>query len=174
MTFSAGLCAVALLGTAALVAVMPRVEHVWSEERVWEEGSIYRRLHFTVSGHRATRGNAPTPLNGELTADLFLKSGDVLTLEVSSPSLRYRIVDTAGRDAVPPSADGAFDESAVLRWMAAAGVDPANAHVRAGRRRLLADQPDAGPGSAGVAGTGRRSRQAARPFAARWPGRPIR
>jgi hypothetical protein len=70
-------------------------------------------------------------LEGELTADLFLMNGEVVTLEVQIPSLRYRVIDTAGREVVPPSAEGALDESAVVRWIAAAGLDPADRDVRA-------------------------------------------
>jgi len=117
--FSAALGVVALAGTAIGVQAMPRTQYVAAEASFWQSGKGYRLVMFAVNGRRIMRGAERGPLEGELTADLFLTNGEVLTLEVQSPSRRYRVIDTAGREVVPLSADGAFNESAVLQWTAA-------------------------------------------------------
>jgi hypothetical protein len=127
VVFSAVLCVVALVGTGIIVSRLPQVTSISAESSVWPSGESFERMDFLANGQRT---GDKGPLQGELEGDLFLRSGEVVTLEVQSPSLRYKVIDAAGRDAVPLSAASAFDESAVMRWLSAGGLDPADPLVR--------------------------------------------
>ena len=120
--FSAVLCAAALLAAAVLDLSLPRVEYVNEDASVWLSDQPYRLIEFSAAGYRSAENPQPRPLHGEVHADLFLTSGDLFTLEIQSPTLRYRITDTSGREKVPWSGAGAFHESAALQWFAAAGL----------------------------------------------------
>jgi len=133
--FSAALCVVALIGTGIAMSRPPRVNYISGESSQWSSEEPFERIDFFANGQRIGDHG---PLAGELEGDLFLHSGEVVTLELESPSLRYKVIDTAGREAEPLSAPGAFDESAALRWLAAGGLDPADLRVRArGRQAYL-------------------------------------
>jgi hypothetical protein len=126
-------CAIGLGATNFVMQEAPRVYYTENEASLRQQraGSAYRRVEFRATGRRVTPGAQREPLEGDLTADVFLTNGQVFTLEVFSPSLRYRVIDTAGREAVPLTAEGAFNESAVLQWLAAAGLDPSDRVIRA-------------------------------------------
>jgi hypothetical protein len=118
--FSAVLCLVAAIATSIVLSQLPTASFVSGEVSVRPSAETFRSLEFTYDGRRGDSGL----LKGELDADLVLPNGDRVTLEVQSPSMRYRIVDAAGREAIPLSPPSGFDETAVRRWMAAGGLDP--------------------------------------------------
>jgi hypothetical protein len=122
VVFSAALCAVAPLVTSLLILALPRLEYISEYASVWGSGQEYRHLEFTAVGRRSADPPQPRPLEGEVHADLFLTNGEVFTLEIQCPALRYRILDTSGREKSTWSRAGAFDRWAVLQWMAAAGL----------------------------------------------------
>ena len=118
VTFSAVLCAVALLVTSLATLALPRYEYVSEDASVWQsDGEVRFHMEFSTVGRRV--GDAPQPrlLEGEVHADFFLTGGEVFTLEVQSPALRYRVLDTEGRERLTWSPPGAFDQSAALQWM---------------------------------------------------------
>jgi hypothetical protein len=127
LVFSAGLCGVALVGTGIIMSRLPQSNYISAQSSVRPSGESFERMNFVADGQQ-TRNQGP--LDGELEGDLFLHNGEVVTLEVQSPSLRYRVIDAAGHDSVPLSAPGAFDQSAVIRWLSAGGLDPADPLVR--------------------------------------------
>ena len=137
--FSAILCAAALLVTAVINLALPRVEYISEDASVWRSDQPYRLIEFSAAGRRSADRPQPRILHGEVHADLFLTTGDLFTLEIQSPALRYRVTDTAGRDNVPWSAPGAFDESAALQWFAAAGLSDHDQQLaaRAAYSRIL-------------------------------------
>jgi hypothetical protein len=122
VVFSAALCAVAPLVTSLLILALPRLEYISEYTSVWGSGQEYRHLEFTAVGRRIADPPQPRPLEGEVHADLFLTIGEVFTLEIQCPALRYRVLDTAGREKSTWSSAGAFDRWAVEQWMAAAGL----------------------------------------------------
>ena len=118
VTFSAVLCALALLVTSVAILALPRYEYVSEEASVWQsDGEIRFQMEFSSVGRRI--GDAPQPrlMEGEVHADLFLIGGEVFTLEIQSPALRYRVLDTEGRERLTWSPPGAFGQSAALQWM---------------------------------------------------------
>jgi hypothetical protein len=130
--FSAALCVIALVGTGITMSRLPQVTSISAESSDWPSGESFEQMDFVADGQRTGHQG---PLAGELEGDLFLQSGEVVTLELQSPSLRYSVTDGAGREAVPLSAAGAFDESAVLRWLSTGALDPADPRVRARARQ---------------------------------------
>ena len=109
-----------------MIHVLSPVHYISAHVSWWSEGELYQSLNIDVSGRQA--GSAP--LAGKLHADLFLISGELVTLEVDSPSLHYRVIDREGRESVRPS-DARFGEPAVLRWIGASGLNPSDREVHA-------------------------------------------
>jgi hypothetical protein len=138
-TFSAILCAAALLVTGVVTLALPRLEYLSEDASIWRSDQPYRLIEFSAAGTRSADHSQPRPLHGEVHADLFLTTGDLFTLELQSPALRYRVTDTAGHEIVPWSAPGAFDESAALQWFAAAGLsnDDHRLAARAAHAQIL-------------------------------------
>jgi hypothetical protein len=129
LNLSVGVCFLTLIGAAIALTALPRVHYVSSEVSLRVSGPDDQRVELTVHGR--TRPDArPAPVEGQLHADLLLATGDVFSLEVESPSLRYRATDSNQREVIPMSAPGALDEPAVLRWMESAGLDTTRHNVR--------------------------------------------
>ena len=136
LTFSVILAVLALVASAIAFSALPRVHHVHTNQSLRMSGVDEQRVEMSVNGFRTPPDDADAPLEGDLIADLLLTTGDVSTLEVHSPALRYRVTDSAGHDRIPPSPPGAFNESAVLQWLAASGLDTKRHHVRSRARRI--------------------------------------
>ena len=132
LNFSVAVCFLTLIGAAIALTALPKVHYVSSHVSLRVSGPEYQRVELTVHGR--TRPDAkPAPVEGRLHADLLLATGDVFSLEVESPSLRYRATDSSQREVIPmsaPGAPGALDERAVLRWMESAGLDASRNDVR--------------------------------------------
>jgi hypothetical protein len=134
VTFTAGLCALALIATLITTLTLPVVQTFSTETDIWSSApGPYRRIVLNVGGNWIPQDRDPdTPrvVEAELYADLFLDTGEVFTLELESPSFRYRVIDTAGREVVPWSTTRELDESPFLRWLSAAGLNAADPTVR--------------------------------------------
>ena len=127
LNFSVGVCFVTLIGAAIALTALPKVHYVSSDVSLRVTAPEFQRVELTAQGH--IRPDATT-VEGRLHADLLLASGDVFSIEVESPSLRYRAADSDQREVIPMSSPGALDERAVLRWMESAGLDSSRNNVR--------------------------------------------
>lgn len=124
--FTAILSFLALISTAVLLNNSREVYGTSTESDYWSDGKANIRLDLTAHG---TSGSSDRPFTGELEGDLVSVDGDLITLEIQSPSLRYEVVSDSGSSVVPLS-QGAFDEEAILRWMSIAKLNPTDALVR--------------------------------------------
>src|SRR5687768_1347486 len=79
---TAGLCFVALFVALFGDRALSRIVIVSGTETTWVAGEPYRALDVSVSGWRPSALPGPRTLVGELTADLYLQNGEVVTLEV--------------------------------------------------------------------------------------------
>jgi hypothetical protein len=120
ITFSVILCGLVLLAAMLITESLPKVEYFSADADLWSQGQPYRRLVLIASGKRGPRREH---FVGEIDADLFLENGDLFTLEIQSPPLRYRVIGPAGGEAVPWTAGNLLDESIILHWTAAAGLN---------------------------------------------------
>jgi hypothetical protein len=132
IAFTIVLCIVALVTTSVVLGTASPVFHVSSESIHSGDGKTFQRMDLALSGKQS---GAQGPLEGELDADLLSVGGNLVTLEIHSPSLRYEVLDDTGHALVPLS-QGSFDESAILRWMTAAKMDTADPQVR-GKARAI-------------------------------------
>jgi hypothetical protein len=135
LTFSVILCVLALVATALAHVVLPRSHHFSSNTTIHLPVDGFRRMELTLDGHRTHRASQPRTIDGQLHADLLLSTGDLVTLEIQSPSLRYRVTDADQREIIPLSPHDPLDESAVLRWMSAGGLNPDRYDVRSAARQ---------------------------------------
>jgi hypothetical protein len=120
LVFSALFCVVSIIATSLVIWVLlPEEKYTSVTQSVTpHENETGWLLNFNAVRRQVGRG----PMEGELYADLLSSSGELVTLEVLGPSLRYRIIDLTRMDSAPPS-EGTLDESAVLRWMSAAKLN---------------------------------------------------
>ncbi|HSZ54602.1 MAG TPA: hypothetical protein VK797_03015 [Tepidisphaeraceae bacterium] len=149
VNYSVGLCAVGLIASALVTANLPTVDYVSALSNTQVEGEPYENLDINVTGRRTGNG----PLEGELSADLYLNNGELVTLVVQCPGLRYRVIDTRGHES--QWSDEPLSQEAVLSWLAAGGMDVADPQIRRQApwmlRKLesgLAGMPDASFGEA--------------------------
>lgn len=130
LVFTAILNLLALVCTVALTLGLQRDFIVSNDVQRWSDGKTTYHVDLDAAGIRDRKGG---PLAGEADGDIVSADGELITLQVHSPSLRYEIVNDAGR-IMAPSSGGAFEEQAVLQWLAAAKLDPADPLVRWGAR----------------------------------------
>jgi hypothetical protein len=134
LTFSVILCVLALVATALAHAALPRIQQFSSDTTIHLPADDFRSIQLTAHGRRAHPDPRRRAVDAELHAHLLLNTGDLFTLEVQSPSLQYRVIDADEREVLTLSPPGAFDESAVIRWMSAAGLDPQRPDVQLAAR----------------------------------------
>ena len=121
--FSLLLCIIAVFSSALLIAQLPSVTYMTAHSNTEIGDEPFENLELTFGGHRAGRG----PLEAELYADLYLENGELVTLAVQSPSRRYQLIDPRGR--ASEWSTEPLDEQAILRWMAAGGMNVADPRI---------------------------------------------
>lgn len=131
VVFTAIVCVVSLFTTGWLQARYRQVNIVANDSEFWGDGAHNYRANLNAN---LTRSGDHGRTWGELDGELISASGQLLTLQIHCPSMRYEVLDETGR-AIAPLSRGAFDEPAVLKWLSAAEMDTSDPLVRGAARR---------------------------------------
>jgi hypothetical protein len=124
VNYSVVLCVLGLISSVLLISELPRVDYISAQSNMQFEGEPYQALDLNVVGYHT----GDSLLEGELSADLYLHDGQMVSLIIQSPSKRYQSIDSAGHES--KWSQELLNQEAVLRWMVSGGIDVSDPGIR--------------------------------------------